>query len=590
MSTPPASSLAASLTTSVTAVLERPSMPATGGSLLCEALKAHGVTVMFGYPGGAALPLYRELANHPQLEHLLVRHEENAALAADGYARATGRPGVCLATSGPGATNLLTGIANAMMDSVPVLALTGQVASSAIGTQAFQEVDIISMARPVTKATFQARTPDEVPGLVAEAFRVMMEGRPGPVLLDLPKDVMLGLSGGDSPEPAAGTESPRRLVVEPEESDVRRVLELLANAERPVLAAGRGVLLANATDHLLTLAERSDTPVVTTLLGLGSVDESHELAFGMAGMHGTVAANMALHHADLVIGVGMRFDDRWVGRAADFAPGATIVHVDVDREAFGRVVRCDVPVLADAGSFLAALAERAPRARRQGWLESLRAWEREHVDCLRSSEGDALGSADAVRMLREETGGAVTLVADVGQHQMYAALHWGFERPDSFFTSGGLGTMGYSLPAAMGIKMARPAEEVWTVVGDGCFQMSTPELTTLAANRIDVKMLLLNNSCLGMVRQWQELFYDGVYSHSILPQPDFARLAESHGVAGRTAASHDELREAIRWARETPGPVLIDVRVPMEETVLPMVPAGAANGEILCAEGRVLVE
>jgi acetolactate synthase-1/2/3 large subunit len=570
---------------------DAPAAPMTGSALLCEALKAHGVRTIFGYPGGAALPLYRELANHDDgLRHVLVRHEENAALAADGYARATGFPGVCLATSGPGATNLLTGIATAMMDSVPLLALTGQVATTAIGTQAFQEVDIVGMARPVVKAAFQASRPEDVPGLVAEAFRVMRAGRPGPVLLDLPKDVLMGTATVDG-LPLAEAPTP---VTSPDlGASLDRVGGLLDRAARPVLAIGRGVLLAGAMDAVAALAERTDTPVVSTLLGIGGMPESHPLMFGMAGMHGTVAANMALHHADLVIGVGMRFDDRWVGRAADFAPDATLVHADVDPSAFGRVARCDVPVLGDAGLVLDGLLARVALNDRTAWLASLRRWDAEHGGCIAPGPlervSDAvLESPEVLRALQEQTGGAATLVADVGQHQMFVALHAGFDRPGSFFTSGGLGTMGYALPAAMGIAVARPDEEIWAVVGDGGFQMSAPELTTLAVNQLPVKMLILNNGCLGMVRQWQKLFYDNVYSHSILPHPDFARVAEAHGVPGRTVTRREDLAEAIRWARSTPGPVLLEVRVQAEETVLPMVPAGAATGEMICVEGRVL--
>ncbi|MCC7371830.1 MAG: biosynthetic-type acetolactate synthase large subunit [Chloroflexi bacterium] len=564
------------------------SLPKTGSALLCEALKAHGVRTVFGYPGGAALPLYRELANHEDgLRHLLVRHEENAALAADGYARATGFPGVCMATSGPGATNLLTGIATAMMDSVPVLALTGQVASSVIGTQAFQEVDIVGMARPVVKAALQAQRPEEVPGLVAEAFRIMREGRPGPVLLDLPKDVLMGTATVEQ-RPLA--EAPRKVTSPTLDADLDRVAALLDNAERPVLAVGRGVLLAAGEAAILALAERLQAPVVSTLLGIGAMPESHPLMFGMAGMHGTVAANMALHHADLILGLGMRFDDRWVGRAADFAPEATIVHVDVDPVAFGRVARCDVPVLGDAGLVLDGLLARVSAGDRADWLARLRLWDADHADCLAPRFGDEMESGEVLRALKEVTGGAATLVADVGQHQMFVALHTGFDRSGSFFTSGGLGTMGYAVPASMGIAVARPGEEVWAIVGDGGFQMSAPELTTLAVNQLPVKMLILNNGCLGMVRQWQELFYDNVYSHSVLPHPDFAKLAEAHGVPGRTVTRREELREALAWARTTPGPVLLEVRVQMEETVLPMVPAGAATGEMICLGGRVLPE
>lgn len=560
--------------------------PRTGSALLCEALRAHGVEVMFGYPGGAALPLYLELSRHPWLRHVLVRHEENAALAADGYARATNRPGVCLATSGPGATNLLTGIANAYMDSVPVLAITGQVATAAIGTQAFQEVDIVAMARPVTKAALQARRPEEVPELVAQAFRIMLEGRPGPVLLDLPKDVQLARGQAEPlPDTPPGRTAPRQPDLE---AALDRLAELIDRAERPVLLAGHGVALAGAGQSLRRVAERAGVPTATTLLGLGEMPESHPLALGMAGMHGTIAANLALHHADLVVGVGARFDDRVVGRAADFAPRATIVHVDVDPAAFGRVARCDLPVLGDARVVLEGLLRRVQPRRRDAWLSEIRAWAAAHADCLRPGAGGELDSPLVIRALRAVTGGQATLVADVGQHQMFAALYAGFDRPGSFFTSGGLGAMGYAIPAAMGVKVARPEEEVWAIVGDGGFQMSAPELSTLAASGIELKIALLNNGCLGMVRQWQELFYEGVYSHSILPQPDFVRLAEAHGCAARTVTRREELEPALAWARTTPGTVLLDIRVPFEEKVLPMVPAGAANSELLCVEGRVL--
>ncbi|MCC6179308.1 MAG: acetolactate synthase large subunit [Chloroflexi bacterium] len=631
------------------AASQTPRPNALGTALLCEALLEHGVTTVFGYPGGAALPLYRELANYPTLRHVLVRHEENAALAADGYARATGFPGVCMVTSGPGATNLLTGIATAMMDSVPILAITGQVTTAAIGTQAFQEVDIVNMARPVVKAALQARRPEDVPGLIAEAFRVMMDGRPGPVLLDLPKDVQMNRTSA-APAPANGsaangsaangaaqsglaqnglanghatvavnvttngvmashsngaangavdTEVPAPVApnlpaghadLSDLEATLDRVAALIDRAERPVLAAGRGVLLAGGIETFRALAEHADLPTVTTLLGLGTLPESHPLAFGMAGMHGKVAGNLALHHADLVIGVGMRFDDRWVGRAKDFAPGATMVHVDVDPAAFGRVVRCDVPVLGDARTVLEGLLARVEPTRRPAWLARLQAWDAEHAGCLEPSGGEVLGSAEVIRALKQATGGAMTMVADVGQHQMFAALHTGFEEPNRFFTSGGLGTMGYAVPAAMGAKVAHPEDEVWAVVGDGGFQMSAPELTTLVTHGIDVKILIVNNACLGMVRQWQELFYDNVYSHSLLPHPDFAKLAEAHGCAGRTVTRRDELAEALAWARATPGPVVLEARVEVEETVLPMVPAGAATGELICVEGRVLPE
>jgi acetolactate synthase-1/2/3 large subunit len=563
----------------------------TGGALACEALLAAGATTLFGYPGGAALPFYRELARYPRLRHVLVRHEQNAAHAADGYARATGTVGVCVATSGPGATNLLTGLATAFMDCVPIVALTGQVARAAIGTQAFQEVDVVGMVGPITKGAFQIKSVDEIPGVFAEAFRLAREGRPGPVLIDFPKDVQLAqvevededeLSAAVPAQAAPSLNAAARFALE-------QAAALLALAQRPVLLVGHGVAMAGAQAELLRFAENSGLPVGTTLLGLGVFPEEHPQSLGMVGMHGTVQANLAMHHADLIIGVGMRFDDRVVGRAKDFAPNARIVHVDLDPRAFGRVVRADVPVLADAAPALQWLSEVCTRRGPDTWSARLGQWTAEHeacgvVDAETAAPDEAPTTPEVVRMLRRVLGGAATLVADIGQHQMFVALHHGFERPGQLLTSGGLGTMGYALPAAMGVKSAQPGRAVWAVVGDGGFQMSAPELSTLVASKLPVKVLVINNRCLGMVRQWQELFYDNVYSHSLLPQPDFEALAKAHGCWATTVRRRDELERAIREAALHPGPTVIDVQVPVEETVFPMVPAGAAPGDVRCVD------
>ena len=570
-----------------TALLVHPSArqveyAASGAELVCESLLAHGVDTVFGYPGGAALPLYHRLTAFP-LRHVLVRHEQNAAHAADGYARASGRVGVCMATSGPGATNLVTGLATAFMDCVPLVALTGQVATGVIGTQAFQEVDIVSIAKPITKGAFQARTADEVPELIAEAFRLAQSGRPGPVLVDLPRDVQLARSSFRGPLPVGRAPAPA-----PADTallaSVEHVAELLARAERPVLVGGHGVVMAGAYAELWELAERSGAPVATTLLGLSSFPEWHPQAIGMVGMHGTVAANLALDRSDLVLGVGMRFDDRVVGRAKDFAPHATVVHVDVDPAAFGRVVRADVAVLGDARLVLQLLAERASRGDRPAWTAQLRGWREGHRLCGVDRQSQVPTSPQVIQAIRDATDGQAVVVADVGQHQMFAALHFGYSRPNSFFTTGGLGTMGYAVPAAMGVKLARPDEPVWAVVGDGGFQMSTPELTTLASERVDLKIAVVNNGYLGMVRQWQELFYEGNYSHSRLAQPDFARLAEAHGCVGIRVTRAADVRPAIEAARATRGPVVLDFAVVEEETVYPMIPPGASLGEMRCAD------
>ena len=561
----------------------------TGGALACEALLAAGATTLFGYPGGAALPFYRELARYPRLRHVLVRHEQNAAHAADGYARATGRVGVCVATSGPGATNLLTGLATAYMDCVPLVALTGQVARVAIGTQAFQEVDLLGMVGPITKGAFQLKSPEEIPTVFAEAFRLAAEGRPGPVLIDFPKDVQLATV--ELSEPVEDL-APARADTELDPAAdfaLRQAAALLNGAERPVLIAGHGVVMAGAAEALLRLAEASGVPVGTTLLGLGVFPQQHPQSLGMVGMHGTVQANLAMQHADLILGVGMRFDDRVVGRPRDFAPGARIVHVDVDPRSFGRVVRADVPVLADARVALDALTRQAEWRARARWWTRLQQWSDDHatcgmVDTHTAAPDEPPTTPEVVRALRRVLGGAATLVADVGQHQMFVALHHGFDRPGQVLTSGGLGTMGYALPAAMGVKTAEPGRAVWAVVGDGGFQMSAAELSTLVASRLNVKVLVVNNQCLGMVRQWQELFYDNVYSHSLLPQPDFEALARAHGVWATTVRRRDQLEGALREAALHPGPTVVDVRVPVEETVYPMVPAGSTPGDVRCVD------
>ncbi len=561
----------------------------TGGALACEALLAAGVTTLFGYPGGAALPFYRELMRYPALHHVLVRHEQNAAHAADGYARTTGRVGVCVATSGPGATNLLTGLATAYMDCVPVVALTGQVARAAIGTQAFQEVDVLGMVGPITKGAFQLRTPEEIPEVIARAFRLAAEGRPGPVLIDFPKDVQLA-----QVEVAAALDNLAPPRTEPTltgaaDFALEQASALLRTAQRPILIAGHGVAMANASAELLAFAEASGVPVGMTLLGLGSFPDQHPQCLGMVGMHGTVQANMAMHHADLVIGVGMRFDDRVVGRAQDFAPRARIVHVDVDPKSFGRVVRADVPVLADARAALCALGAAAEHNERPDWWRRLREWTETHKGCGLVDPDSAPAdepptTPEVVRTLRRVLGGSAIVVSDIGQHQMFVALHHGFSRPNQLLTSGGLGTMGYGLPAAMGVKTAEPGRPVWAVVGDGGFQMSASELSTLVASRLPVKVLIVNNQCLGMVRQWQELFYDNVYSHSLLPQPNFEALARAHGCWATTVNRRDELESALREAALHPGPTVVDVRVPVEETVYPMVPAGSVPGEVRCVD------
>ncbi|MGE5619082.1 MAG: biosynthetic-type acetolactate synthase large subunit [Sphingomonadaceae bacterium] len=551
----------------------------SGAQIVCETLLAEGVDTIFGYPGGSLLPLYHVLPSYPALNHILVRHEQNAAMAADGYARATGRVGVCLATSGPGATNLVTGIANAFMDSVPMVALTGQVATASIGRMAFQEVDIVGMTKPVTKRSYFARHVDELAAILHEAFHVALDGRPGPVVVDLPKDVQNARTVYQ--RPANGLVS--RLPKSPASDDpaVVKAAELLTQAERPVLLVGHGVVQSGAFRELRELAERTDTPVLTTLLGISAIPESHPLSFGMVGMHGQYCANKAVEEADLVVAIGMRFDDRVAGKPAAFAPRARIVHVDIDLNELGRNVRVDVPIVGDARTVLGFLLRHASPVRRPAWLAQLREWQGE-VPAIVEPAGRQLPLVtEVIRAIREVTGGDTLVASDVGQHLMWVAQHFGFDKPASFFCSGGLGSMGYGLPAAMGAKVGMPHETVWAVVGDGGFQMSAPELSTLAQHGIGVKVAIVNNGYLGMVRQWQQFFFDGNYSHSPIPGPDFVSLARAHGIEGCRVTNSSEVRDAVQRAMDYPGPYLVEFAVEPEENVFPMVPPGSALSDMI---------
>ncbi|HET8586662.1 MAG TPA: biosynthetic-type acetolactate synthase large subunit, partial [Candidatus Limnocylindria bacterium] len=526
--------------------------PRIGARALCEALVAQGVDTIFGYPGGAVLPIYDVLREYP-LRHVLVRHEQGGAHAADGYSRASGGVGVAMATSGPGAINLVTGLATAMMDSVPMLAITGNVGRALLGKDAFQETDIVGIALPVTKYASLVTDPDDVPMAIAQAFEIATTGRPGPVLLDFPKDVLQIETSAPHPGP---DELGLPGLLRPDRGDVPEadeLAELIARAERPLILAGHGVQIAEATELLRLVAERSQIPVAHTLLGIGNMDESHPLSLGYAGMHGWMHVNKAIQNCDLLIGIGMRYDDRITGSTRTFAPRARIVHVDVDRSEIGKNVVTELGIVADAGDLLAALLNRLPQyARREEWWQQLDAWR--EVSERRSWHGSGgwrLGrlSADyVVAKIGEATGHQATLVSDVGQNQMWAARYFGFRRPFAHLSSGGLGTMGYAVPAAMGAALARPEHETWAITGDGGFQMTMQELATLVADQIPVKIAVLNNHKLGMIRQWQELVYEGNYHSSELFGPDLVRLAEAYGMAGFRATSPDEVDEVIAAA------------------------------------------
>jgi acetolactate synthase-1/2/3 large subunit len=559
--------------------------PRIGARALCEALVAQGVDTIFGYPGGAVLPIYDVLREYP-LRHVLVRHEQGGAHAADGFSRAGGGVGVAMATSGPGAINLVTGLATAMMDSVPMVAITGNVARSLLGRDAFQETDIVGIALPVTKYATLVTDPDEVPMAVAQAFEIATSGRPGPVLLDFPKDVLQLETS--APHPTAD-ELGLPGLLRPERGDVPEADELaamIAAAERPLILAGHGVQIAEATELLRQVAERGEIPVAHTLLGIGNMDETHPLSLGYAGMHGWMHVNKAIQQCDLLIGIGMRYDDRITGSTRTFAPKAKIVHVDVDRSEIGKNVPTDLGIVADAGDVLAALLERLPQSdRRSAWWEELDAWR--EVSERRSWHGSGgwrfgrLSADYVIAKIGEATDHQATLVSDVGQNQMWAARYYGFRRPFAHLSSGGLGTMGYSVPAAMGAALARPEHETWAVVGDGGFQMTMQELATLVAEQIPVKIAVLNNHKLGMIRQWQELVYEGNYHSAELFGPDLVRLCEAYGMAGFRATSPDEVEQVIAAARRESGPALIDFQLDDAQNVYPMMLPGKGLSDMV---------
>jgi len=568
--------------------IPRAQLPRIGARAVCEALVREGVTTLFGYPGGTVLPIYDVLREFP-LRHVLVRHEQAGAHAADGYSRATGRVGVALATSGPGAINLVTGLATAMMDSVPLVAITGNVPRALLGRDAFQETDIVGIAMPVTKHSFIVMDPDEIPYAMAEAFEIARSGRPGPVLIDFPKDVLQIETSVSHPEPYQ-----LRLpgLLRPIRGDVPEAEELaamIAAAQRPLILSGHGVQIAGATDLLLQVAERGEIPVAHTLLGVGNIDEEHRLSAGYAGMHGWMYANKAIQQCDLLIGIGCRYDDRITGKTSTFAPNAKIVHVDVDRSEMGKNVRTDLAIVADAGDLLTTLLKQLPQSKpRREWMEQLSSWR--SVSETRSWHGSGAWrkgrlSADyVIHRIGEATDHEAILVSDVGQNQMWAARYFGFRHPYRHLSSGGLGTMGYSVPAAMGAALARPELEVWAVVGDGGFQMTMQELATLVQDQIPVRIAVLNNRRLGMIRQWQEIIYDENYHSAELLGPDLVRLCAAYGIPAWRATRPEEVDEVIAQARQTPGPALIDFQLDEGQNIYPMMLPGKGLSDMLEAK------
>jgi acetolactate synthase I/II/III large subunit len=562
----------------------------TGAQALVRSLEQQGVDVVFGLPGGAILPAYDPLRSS-SLRHVLVRHEQGAGHAAEGYAWATGRTGVCIATSGPGATNLVTALADAYMDSVPIVAITGQVPSAMIGSDAFQEADITGITLPITKHNELVTRAERIPAAIAEAFHIASTGRPGPVLVDVPKDILQAtMTWGTGTWPPAMELPGYRLPAGPDTAAVREAARLLRQARRPVLYVGGGVIKANAHAELLALAELAQAPVTTTLMARGAFPDPHPLALGMPGMHGCYTAVAALQEADLLVALGARFDDRVTGRLADFAPNAKVVHADIDPAEIGKNRAPDVPIVGDVRATLAALTDSLAAVIAEdgppdtaAWLRCVGDWKRRFPLRYTQEPGGPLKPQHVVERLSALTGGEAVVVAGVGQHQMHAAQHYSFTQPRSWINSGGLGTMGFAVPAAMGAQVGRPGELVVAIDGDGCFQMTAQELATCAIEHLPIKVLIFNNGFLGMVRQWQELFYEERYSEVELGTaiPDYVKLAEAYGCLGLRCERADDVDAVLEKALASSDvPTVVDFRVHDREGVFPMVAAGRPNDEI----------
>ncbi|HEC21665.1 MAG TPA: biosynthetic-type acetolactate synthase large subunit [Chloroflexi bacterium] len=550
-------------------------MKRTGAQIIWEVLTREGVEIVFGYPGGAILPTYDAMLDYP-VRHVLTRHEQGAAHAADGYARASGKVGVAMATSGPGATNLVTGIATAMMDSSPIVCITGQVASGAIGSDAFQETDVTGITLPITKHNYLVTRTEDIGPTLREAFYIARSGRPGPVLVDIAKDAQQGTvdwEWDDTPVSLPGYRPDLRVLPD----EIKRAVELINAAERPVILAGHGVIMSGAMSVLREFVEKTQIPVAVTLLGIGGFPASHPLNLGMMGMHGEAWVNTAIQEADLLLAFGMRFDDRVTGNLKTYAPYARKIHVDIDPSEINKNVRVDVGIVGDLRETLETLLPAVEAGDRKAWLEYIDELKGDSAvrDIQRLPDSGHLYTAHVINDLWHYTNGEALVVTDVGQHQMWEAQYYRHDKPRTLITSGGLGTMGFGLPAAIGAKFARPDAEVWAIVGDGGFQMTASELSTCAQEGIKINIAVINNNFLGMVRQWQEFFYKRRYAATPMHNPDFIKLAEAHGLTGLRCTSRGEIEKVVRQAQETEGTVLIEFQVEREDAVYPMVPAGA---------------
>jgi len=550
-------------------------MERTGSQIVWEVLSQEGVEVVFGYPGGAILPVYNAMLDS-KVRHVLVRHEQGAAHMADGYARASGRVGVAMATSGPGATNLVTGIATAMMDSSPIVCITGQVNAQAIGSDAFQETDVTGVTLPITKHNYLVTHTEEIAPVMREAFYIARSGRPGPVLVDITKDAQVGkaeYTATHEPIRLPGYRPDLRAL--PEEFD--RAIEMISQAERPLILAGHGVLMSGAGQELIDFVEKAQVPVAVTLLGIGGIPASHPLNLGMMGMHGEAWVNTAIQEADLLLAFGMRFDDRVTGNLKTYAVNARKIHVEIDPSEINKNVRVDVGIVGDLRETLRTFLSALGPLEHTPWLEHINELKGDSAvrDIQNLPDSGHLYAAHVIHDLWRYTQGEALVVTDVGQHQMWEAQYYRHEKPHKLITSGGLGTMGFALPAAIGARFARPEEEIWVIAGDGGFQMTQAELSTCMQEGIKVNIAIINNGFLGMVRQWQEFFYERRYAATPLVNPDFVKLAEAHGLTGMHVNRRDQVGEAVEFARSSPGTVVIDFQVEQEDSVYPMVPAGA---------------
>lgn len=548
-----------------------------GADIVLESLKRVGVDTVFGYPGGVVLPLYDRWPAHPEVRHILARHEQGAGHAAEGYAKASGKLGCALATSGPGATNLVTAITDAMMDSIPTLFLTGNVARELLGRDGFQEADITGITMPITKHNYLVMRAEDIAPAIAEAAYIATTGRPGPVHVDIPKDVFL--EEAEFEWPAEVSIRGYRPAHRGNPAQVKRAAELIRRAERPIIIAGHGIIQGNATEELVEFAEKSGTPVLNTLLGLGSIPQEHALSYGMLGMHGSYWANHAASNADLIMGLGMRMDDRALGRFADLNPTAKVIHVDIDPAEHNKNIAATVPIVGDVREVLTQLVAEFEPLSHPDWIRWIDDVQSEHRESFSIPAGTEMTMQYIESRIASMAGRDAVVVTGVGQHQMWAAQHMDISRPRQLITSGGLGTMGFEVPAAVGAAVAQPDRAVWTICGDGGFQMTFQEIATMVDERLPVKMALMNNGFLGMVRQWQELFYDDNYVSVSISQPDFLKIAEAYGIKGIRVTEQSEVDAAIDEAQAHDGPVLIDFQVVAEDNVWPMVPAGAALNE-----------